>query len=90
MQRELMPLRGKYFCKIISDLKQTESGLFLADNVKETPHRAKVLAVGADQLKQKQSAKKGDIVHFKRVWNRDLPKDREMIIIKEEEIVGVE
>ena len=96
MQRyALSPLAGKYLCEIIVDLRQTKSGLFIAETVKEVPHRGKVLAAGKDVVDKKgkvlkQSAQVGDIVHFKRVWNRQTPKDKELIFIKEEEIVGVE
>jgi len=91
----IKPLAGKYFCQIISDLRQTASGLFIAETVKEKPHKALVLAVGGQKTTKKgvlkaQSAQVGDIAHFKRVWNRALPKDKQYIFIKEEEIVGVE
>ena len=88
-------LKGKYFCEIIEDAKQLPSGLFIAESTKEVPHRAKVLEAGGNGSDGKgrtvkQSAKKGDVVHFKRVWNRELPKNRDLIFIKEDEIVGIE
>ena len=91
----IKPLAGKYLCQIISDLKQTPSGLFIAETIKEKPHRAKIIAVGGQRTTNKgkiepMSAKVGDIVHFKRVWHRELPKDKQMMFIKEDEIVGVE
>ena len=92
---KIEPLAGKYLCEIIGELTKTESGLFLASTVKEIPRRATVLEVGDDYIDDKgktikQSAKVGDIIHFKRVWNKELPKDKTLIFIKEEEIVAVE
>jgi co-chaperonin GroES (HSP10) len=91
----IAPLPGKYYCEIIQDAKLLSSGIWLADNINEVPHRAKVLESGKESKDKKgkavpQSAKKGDIIHFKRLWNRELPKDKEKIFVKEEEIVGVE
>lgn len=90
---KVMP--GKYLCEIISDARQTASGLWIADTVKEKPHRAKVLQAGEDSVDRKgkvipQSARVGDIVHFKRVWNREAPQDKTLIFVKEDEIVAVE
>jgi co-chaperonin GroES (HSP10) len=91
---DIKPLSGKYYCEIIEDGKVLFSGILLPDNVKEVPHRAKVLAAGKDVVDKKgkvikQSAKAGDIVHFKRVWDRQ-PKGAEQIFVKEDEIVGIE
>jgi len=45
-QNNLTPLRGKILCKILSNITKTESGLYLASSLKETPHYAEVLKVG--------------------------------------------
>ena len=92
---QIKPLAGKYYCSIIKDAKTLPSGIIIAEDVKEVPHKALVLAAGGSFIDNKgktiaQSAKIGDIVHFKRVWHRELPSNRERIFVKEDEIVGVE
>ena len=91
----IKPLAGKYLCQVIEDAKLLASGIYIAESAKETPHRAMVLEAGKNRVTSKgktlkQSAKVGDIVHFQRVWNRGLPSAKDLIFIKEEEIVGVE
>lgn len=81
---QIYPLKSKYYCQIITDAKQLPSGIWIAENAHEVPHRAKVLACGKDC-----SAKVGEIIHFKRVWHRQ-PLGGETIFVKEEEVVGVE
>jgi len=92
----LKPLAGKYFCEILGELKQTLSGLFIAKTNKEIPRRARVLAAGKDSIDAKgrivkQSADVGDVIHFKRIWNRESKNSfAKTIIVKEDEIIGVE
>ena len=83
----MKPTKNKYLCEIMGEIKKTESGLFLTRTKKEVPHRALVIEAGDGKG---QSAMKGDIVHFQRVWNRGVPSDKTLIFVKEEEIVAIE
>jgi len=86
----MKPTKGKYLCSIISDAKRLPSGLYIAETIKEKPHRAVVIEAGDPKDGKEQSAKKNDIVHFQRVWNREVPKDKTLIFVKEDEIVAIE
>lgn len=96
----LKPLNGRIIAEVISDAKRLDSGLYIADKVKEYPHRAKVISVGGHFRSKKgkiwkSPAKKGDIIHFKR-WKQDSLKSRfdiwgrDLIVLDFDAIVGVE
>jgi co-chaperonin GroES (HSP10) len=67
----IKPLRGKLLVEILSDYKQTKSGIWLAGTQKEIYHYGKVLVAGNAPVDKKGRSlswpyKEGDIVHFKK------------------------
>lgn len=88
----ICPLRGKLVVEIIPDAKMTESGLYLADTVKEVPHRGKVLAMGLPWMDSKGVEHPwhfncDEVVHFKRNWTN---KDEKNFILRYDEIFAYE
>lgn len=47
----IKPTKGKLYCKVLSGITKTDSGIFLARTLKETPHFAKVLKVGKPAIR---------------------------------------
>lgn len=89
---QLLPLRGKLLVEIIPDIKITESGLYLAETIKEIPHRGRVVKLGLPFRDNKENIHEWDIsedeiVHFKRNWTNQ--KDTHYIL-RREDIFAVE
>lgn len=67
----IRPLKGKILVEVLSDYKQTKSGIWLAGTQKEVYHYGRMLAVGAPPQDKKGRIlswpyEQGDIVHFKK------------------------
>lgn len=89
---EITPLRGKLLVEIIPDIKRTESGLYIAETVKDIPHRGRVLTLGLPFRDDKDRQYEWDIaedeiVHFKRNWTAQ---QGTHIILKRDEIFAAE
>lgn len=92
MALEITPLRGKLIAEALPEHKQTASGLYIAENVKEVPRRGRVIGLGRpwrdDRGKEYPwGIEIGEIVHFKRQWAQN--KDTHFIL-KRDEIFCVE
>ena len=90
----MKPTRGKALIEIIPDPSETASGLYI-HHKKDVPHRGIVLSVGKPSLiKGKESTldiKGGDIVHFKRQWEKQRKLDKkEILIVKQEDLIAKE
>lgn len=91
-----IPLRGKILVEILKNKKITKSGLIIAENIKEIPHKGRIISLGKPCLDKngkevKIYYKENDIVYFKRKW--ESPKndnEKEMLILKDEDIVAYE
>lgn len=75
---------------------KTASGIYLPDTASEKPQKAKVLAVGTDEITdsgkaRKSPAKKGDIVIYKK-WGGNEVKiaGKEYLFAKFEDILAIE
>ena len=92
----MIPTRGKILAEVLSDIKKTASGLFLADTIKEVPHQGRVIATGSPAADKrgkeiKPCCQVGDIVHFKRQWLSFWEKDgKKYVFLKNDDIVGRE
>ena len=67
----LKPAPGYLVLEPMEAEEKTASGIYLPDSASEKPQRAKVLAVGGDEvtesgLKKKPTAKVGDVVVYKK------------------------
>lgn len=87
-----VPLRGKLLVEVIPDIKQTASGLYLAESIKDIPHRGRVMTLGkpfidSDGDTIQWDFMEGEIVHFKRNWGSDRDK---FIILKRDDVFAVD
>lgn len=92
LKKMLQPLRGKIVVEVIPDTRRTESGIYLAETIKDIPHRGAVKNTGLPFITDKGAVKEwgfqvGEIVHFKRNWTAS---QGTMLILKYDEIVAVE
>lgn len=87
-----IPLRGKLLVENIPDTKMTESGLYIAQTVKEVPHRGRVISKGLPFMDTKGREHGWDvsieeIVHFKRNWTGNT---QQYILLKRDDVFAVE
>ncbi len=89
------PLRDRVLVRRIEEAEQKVGGIIIPDTAKEKPLQAEVIAVGSGRLldsgqKVELTVKKGDKVLIGK-WSGTEVKidDEEMLILKEDEILGV-
>lgn len=84
----LQPLADRIVAKPVEAEAKTASGLLLAENAKEKPQLAEVLAVGKDVKEVKVGDK---IVHSEGEYSNKRFKDdgQEYLIVKEEDVLAV-
>lgn len=88
---KIRPLHDRVLVKRIEDEK-TPGGLYIPENAKEKAQTGKVVAVGAGRVAQDGKAipmqvRVGDVVFFGKYAGTEA--DKEHLIVKEEEILGV-
>lgn len=88
----LIPTRGKTIVENIPDIKQLPSGLFIAQNVREVPHKGRVISIGLQHRTVKGKElnwhfKIGEIVHYKRKWTNPRA---DLFILLRDDIFAVE
>lgn len=87
----LKPLRGKVIVQNISNEKNTDGGIIIADSVREVPHKGKVLAIGSKFLDKKCREKDwhfsvGETVYYLRQWTQPA----QVYILLRDDIYAVE
>jgi chaperonin GroES len=92
---KIRPLGDKVLIKRVEAEGKTQSGIYLPESVKEKPQQAKVMAVGDGRVLDDGSrapfqVKKGDTILIGK-WGGTEVKidDDEMLVIGEDEILGV-
>ena len=92
---KIRPLGDKVLIKRVEAEEKTQSGIYLPESVKEKPQQAKVMAVGDgrvldDGTRAPFQVKKGDTILIGK-WGGTEVKidDDEMLVIGEDEILGV-
>jgi chaperonin GroES len=92
----LQPTSGYLLLDPLSAETKTESGIYLPDSVGEKPQKAKVLAVGDDEVtesgaKKKSPCKVNDVVIYKK-WGGNEVKinGKEYIFSKFDDILAIE
>ncbi len=92
---KIRPLGDKVLIKRVDAEEKTQSGIYLPESVKEKPQQAKVVSVGDgrvldDGKRAPFQVKKGDTVLIGK-WGGTEVKidDDEMLVIAEDEILGV-
>lgn len=88
---EMKPIRGKLLIDPIGGDYKTPSGIIVVSLAKNLwPRKGKVISVGG-KFKDKYYAKKGEIVQIKKNAGQKVTLNhKEYLIIKNDEIVGVE
>ncbi|MCX6744765.1 MAG: co-chaperone GroES [Candidatus Parcubacteria bacterium] len=89
------PLNDHVLIKPINGQEVSKAGIILPDTVdKEKPEKGEVVAMGPGKLLENgtrslMSVKVGDKVIFKKYSPDELPGEKELMIIKEEDILAV-
>lgn len=89
------PLNDHILIKPTTKEEVSKSGIILPDTVdKEKPEQGEVIAVGTGKLLENGqrapiSVKVGDTVIFKKYSPDEVPGEKELLIIKEEDILAV-
>jgi chaperonin GroES len=80
------PLKDRVFVSYSDEVEKTAGGIYVPDTAKEKPQKGKVEAVGSEV----KDVKVGDTIFFDRYSGSKVNMDnKEYLIIKEEDILGV-
>ena len=92
---QIKPLADRIVVKPLEETEQMRGGLYIPDTAKEKPLQAEVIAVGSGRLldngqKVELTLKPGDKVLIGK-WSGTEVKvdDEELLILKEDEILGI-
>jgi chaperonin GroES len=89
------PLEDRILIKPLEAEKQTASGIYLPESIKEKPMQGKVVALGPGKLldngeRVKPAVKKGDTVVFGKYSGTEVEiKNIKHLIVRESELLGV-
>ena len=89
------PLNDHVLIKPINGQEVSKAGIILPDTVdKEKPEKGEVVAMGPGKLlengaRSQMSVKVGDKVIFKKYSPDELPGEKELLIVREEDILAV-
>ena len=89
------PLNDHILIKPINDQEVSKAGIILPDTVdKEKPEKGEVVAIGTGKLLENgtrapMSVKIGDKVIFKKYAPDEMPGEKDLLMIKEEDIMAV-
>ena len=92
---KVKPLYDRVLVKRIEEKEQRRGGIIIPDTAKEKPMEGKVVAVGAGRLNKdgsraKLELKAGDRVLFGKYAGQEIKiDDKEHVIIKEDEVLGI-
>ena len=92
---KVKPLYDRVLVKRIEETEQRRGGIIIPDAAKEKPMEGKVVAVGAGRLNKdgsraKLEVKTGDRVLFGKYAGQEIKiDDKEHVIIKEDEVLGI-
>lgn len=83
---KLKPLKDRVYISYSEEPEKTAGGLYVPDNAKEKPQQGKVEAIGSEV----KEVKVGDTVLFDKYSGSKVKvADKEHLIIKEEDILGI-
>jgi chaperonin GroES len=92
---KVRPLRDRVLVRRLEEEEQRVGGIIIPDTAKEKPQQGKVMAVGHGRLTEKGKlialdVKVGDTVLFGKYAGTEIKVDgEELLIVREEEILGV-
>ncbi|HUK90427.1 MAG TPA: co-chaperone GroES [Blastocatellia bacterium] len=91
----IRPLHDRVVLKRIEEKEQVRGGIIIPDSAKEKPQEGEVVAVGSGKLRENGErtpldVKVGDRVLFGKYSGTEIKvDDQELLIVKEDEILGV-
>ena len=91
---KVQPLYDRILLKRIETKEQKKGGIIIPDTAKEKPMEGKVIAVGAGRIEKGEriplEVKVGDTVLFGKYAGTEIKiDDREHVILREDEILGI-
>jgi len=92
---KIVPAPGYLLLEPVEAEDKTSSGIYLPDSASEKPQKAKVLAVGADEItdngtKRKAGVKAGDIVIYKKWGGNEVKLEgKDYLFAKFDDILAV-
>ena len=92
---KVKPLYDRVLVKRVDEKEQRKGAIIIPDSAKEKPMEGKVVAVGAGRVNKDGSrtpleVKKGDLVLFGKYAGQEIKiDDKEHVIIKEDEVLGI-
>ena len=91
----IRPLQDRVIVERIEAMEKSAGGLFIPDSAKEKPQEGKIIAVGKGKRREdgtliSMDVKKGDRILFSKYAGSDVTlDDKEFIIMREEDILGI-
>jgi chaperonin GroES len=94
MAMKVKPLYDRVLVKRIEEKEQQRGGIIIPDSAKEKPMEGKIIAVGSGRVdkgkKMPLEVKVGDRILFGKYAGTEIKiEDKEHVILKEDEILGV-
>ena len=92
---QVTPLYDRLLVKRLAEEEKTKSGLFIPDTAKEKPAQGEVVSAGSGHLGKDGkitalTVKKGDRILFGKYSGNEVTIDgQELLIIREEEVLGI-
>ena len=92
---KVKPLYDRLIVKRIEEKEQRKGGIIIPDSAKEKPMEGKVIAIGSGRLEKdgsrgKLEVKEGDRVLFGKYSGTEIKiDDKEHVILREEEVLGI-
>jgi len=94
MAMKVKPLYDRVLVKRVEQAEQVSGGIIIPDSAKEKPMEGKIIAVGSGRVdkgkKTPLEVKVGDRILFGKYAGTEIKiEDKEHVILKEDEILGV-
>ncbi len=92
---QVTPLYDRLLVKRFTEEEKTKGGLIIPDSAKEKPAQGQVISCGAGRISEdgkltNLTVKKGDKILFGKYSGNEVTIDgEELLIIKEEEVLGI-
>jgi chaperonin GroES len=92
---QVTPLYDRLLVKRLAEEEKTKSGIFIPDTAKEKPAQGEVIAAGNGRIGDEGkltalTVKKGDKILFGKYSGNEVTIDgQELLIIREEEVLGI-
>ena len=91
---KILPLQDRLVVKRLEEEDMTKGGIVIPDSAKEKPQQGKVLAVGPGKFdtngkRIEPEVKVDDTVLFAKYAGTEIELDEKLVILREEEILGV-